>query len=95
MNAIDFSTCTPEDAMAFFAKDGVDFETAVQLMIVAFTRAGRLTDIEPYLEPEANPTRLTPSRKRLGSLLNTPCDFMKSLMKLPHQHRQFHRGHRL
>jgi hypothetical protein len=56
MNAIDFSTCTPEDAMIFFAKDGVDFDTSVQLMIVAFTRAGRLSDIEPYLEPEPEPT---------------------------------------
>lgn len=51
---MDFSTCTPEDAMTFFAKDGVDFDTSVQLMIAAFTRAGRMTDLEPYLDHESD-----------------------------------------
>ncbi len=48
---IDTSTCTIEEFFEYLRDDGVeDFDLAVQCLIVAFTRAGRLAELEPYLE---------------------------------------------
>jgi hypothetical protein len=52
--SIDFATCTPEAAIAYFARDGIDFETSVDLLIKAFARAGREADLAPYLEGVTN-----------------------------------------
>jgi hypothetical protein len=55
MAQIDFKTCSPVEAITFFAEDGVEFDRTVELLIQAFTKAGRLNELAPYLEPKDKP----------------------------------------
>jgi hypothetical protein len=48
--SIDFSTCTPEEAMTFFGSDGIDFDTSVDLLVATFERANRLSELDSYFE---------------------------------------------
>ena len=45
-SAINIATCTPTDAMLFFSQDQPNFGRAMAAMLMAFSHAGRLAEID-------------------------------------------------